>query len=330
MAASKHAYNTRASAAAAAVPPPRSPSPPPAALPLFALADLTALRKAPRKLQLLLRKHQLLLSPGASCEKCEGTLHEHKDDAYADGRRLQCSHCGSNRSIRHRSIFAHSQHDLFDLAQLIACFDARILVHQAVNLTGLNRKRIGELYTAIRTRLAAYMAEHPIHFGVDEIVEIDELYLKPLRQPGEEDEKGSWPPVIGMIGRQSGNVALEIAPSHSSRDMRPFVEAHLPAENTRVITDEAASYNFLMQHYFFNNALYEHRGGAKWVLPNWAARPGEERYQLHTNTIEGYWSQLRTWLHASHGWPADYLPLFLSECMYRSLHMPLSITLRAL
>jgi hypothetical protein len=94
-------------------------------------------------------------------------------------------------------------------------------------------------------------------------------------------------------------------------------------------TDEHKSFDFLGQRYQHTNALYEHRAGAKWLLPYYAARPGEERYKVHTNTIEGYWSLLRTHLHASHGWPAHYLPLFLSECMFRSLHLPLSIALRA-
>ncbi len=58
-------------------------------------------------------------------------------------------------------------------------------------------------------------------------------------------------------------------------------------------------------------------------------QPGSELYPVHTNTIEGYWSQFRTYLHTSHGWPADYLPLYLAECMFRSLHLPLSVALQA-
>jgi hypothetical protein len=130
-----------------------------------------------------------------------------------------------------------------------------------------------------------------------------------------------------MIGRQSRAVALEIAPTHATRDIRPLIEPHLPHENTRVVTDEHKSFDFLHQRYQHVNALYEHRAGAKWCLPVVASGMGGERYRVHTNTIEGYWSLLRTHLHASHGWPADYLPLFLSECMYRSLRIPLSVAL---
>jgi hypothetical protein len=329
MEAPTHTYSTRASAAAAAAPPPRPASPPPEAEGLFTQSEVIALRNAPRKLQLLLREHQLLLSPGAQCEKCEGTLREHTDAHYTDGHRLMCSRCGGNFSIRHRSIFARSKHALFDLALLLACFDARILVHQAENLTGLNRKRIGEFYSAVRTRLAAYMSDHPIRFAADEIVEIDELYLKPLREPGSEEEKSSWPPVIGMVGRHSGHVALEIAPSHATRDIRDPILSHLPHRSTVVFTDEAASFNFLSDHCDYKKAWYTKRGGAKWLDPHREHLAHGRMVTVHSNTIESYWSQLRTWLHASHGWPADYLPLFLSECMFRSLHIPLSVPLRA-
>ncbi len=152
MAERAHTYDTRAARAAAAVPQPRSPSPPPAVLPLFSLADVTACKNAPRRLQRLLRQHQLLLAPGAPCSTCEGTLHEHPDSNLTDGYRLQCSSCGRNVAIRQRSVFEHSQHTLFDLAQLITFFDARILVHQAEQLTVINRKRIGEFYTRSRER----------------------------------------------------------------------------------------------------------------------------------------------------------------------------------
>ncbi len=329
MAERTHTYGTSAASAAAALPPPRSPSPPPDVLPLFSLADVTACKNAPRRLQTLLRRHQLLLLPGASCPSCAGTLQEYVHEHYTDGFCLGCTHCTCSFSIRRGSVFEHSQHTLFDLAQLITFFDARILVHQAEQLSGVNRKRIGEFYTRIRERCSAYIAEHPISFPADEIVEIDELYVKALRDPASDDEKASWPPIIGMIGRHTGWVALEITPTHSTADIQAPILSHLPHSATVVFSDEAASFNFLRRHCDYKQAWYAKRGGAKWLEPHREHLAHGQLVTVHTNTIEGYWSQLRTWLHASHGWFADYLPLFLSECMFRSLHIPLSIALRA-
>jgi hypothetical protein len=322
-------HDARSARAAAAVPLPRSPSPAPDALPLFSLADVTACRNAPRRLHLLLRAHQLLLSPGAPCPICEGTLREYTDAAYLDGHRFCCTRCFTSSSIRPGSIFEHLHHTLFDLAQLITFFNARILVHQAEQLSGINRKRISEFFTRIRERCSAYIAAHPISFPADEIVEIDELYVKALREPATDEEKTSWPPIIGMIGRHTGYVALEITPTHSTADISAPILAHLPHGATVVFTDEAPSFNFLRRHSDHKQAWYAKRGGAKWLEPHREHNAHGEIVTVHTNTIEGYWSQFRTWLHASHGWPADYLPLFLSECMYRSLRIPLSVALRA-
>jgi hypothetical protein len=171
----------------------------------------------------------------------KGTLHEYTDAAYLDGRRFCCTSCFTSRSIRSGSIFDHSQHTLFELAQLITFFDARILVHQAEQLSGINRKRIGDFYTRIRERCSAYIAAHPISFPADEIVEIDELYVQALREPATDEEKGApGLPIIGMIGRHTGYVALEITPSHSTADISAPILAHLPHGATVVFTDEGS------------------------------------------------------------------------------------------
>ncbi len=45
--------------------------------------------------------------------------------------------------------------------------------------------------------------------------------------------------------------------------------------------------------------------------------------EIYSEAIVAAW----THLHASHGWVAHCLPLFLSECMFRSLRLPLSVAL---
>lgn len=68
---------------------------------------------------------------------------------------------------------------------------------------------------------------------------------------------------------------------------------------------------------------------SRWQSSGQPAELGGDERAVHTNTMEGYWSQLRTWLHTSHGWPADYLPLYLCEGMFRSLHLLLTVALQS-
>lgn len=109
----------------------------------------------------------------------------------------------------------------------MARLDARLLVHQVEQLTGITRKTISKFYGIVRVRMRDYMADHLIVFQRDELVEIDELFIGALRTPPNRDgEGGEWPPVLGMIGRQSRRVVVEI--SETSRLAAPV----LPSNHT--------------------------------------------------------------------------------------------------
>jgi hypothetical protein len=68
----------------------------------------------------------------------------------------------------------------------------------------MSENAIGRLYKIIRLMCMSFMSEQPILFDEDEIVEIDKLYDKSLK----EEERTEWPPIIGMIGRKSRKVVL--------------------------------------------------------------------------------------------------------------------------
>jgi hypothetical protein len=76
--------------------------------------------------------------------------------------------------------------------------------------------------------------------------------------------------------------------------MRQVITPHLPHDDTRVITDEHKSFDFLNERYQHDNALEEKRASAAWPLTYSTQALGRETHRVHTNAIEGYWSQLRT------------------------------------
>jgi hypothetical protein len=128
-------------------------------------------------------------------------------------------------------------------------------VHQVEQLTGLAHSTVSKFYTVVRARIHRYMTSNPISFSDDEIVEIDELYLKPLKgEMNEFEEREAWKPVIGLIGRKSGAVALEIAPDHrySTAAMQDVIESHLPSADARTIADEHKSFDDLTRQHEHN------------------------------------------------------------------------------
>ena len=53
---------------------------------------------------------------------------------------------------------------------------------------------------------------------------------------------------------------------------------------------------------------------------------GATRFDLHTNTIEGFWSHFRSKLR---GYQVETLPLYLAEIMFRREGTPISYILQA-
>jgi hypothetical protein len=82
----------------------------------------------------------------------------------------------------------------------------------------------------------------------------------------------------------------------------------------------------LWQQYHYN-ICYKYKIGTHSYPSSYPVN--DDRFQdtspflIHTNTIEQVWSNVRRWLHSAHGWPSDYLPLILSEFMYRSRNIDL-------
>lgn len=231
--------------------------------------------------------------------------------------------------MRRGSILEHMSHPLKKCAALLRAFEAGLTVTEAAQEHAVSTDTCTKLWKSIRQRCDRYIQAYPIRFPRDEIVEIDELYLAPLQPTLQQREEGRPPVwVIGCIGRNTGWVGLDIANDHTAATIRPLMEAHLPHKSTVCITDKDQSFSCLKQRHPHYWSEKRKAGGALWVV-TYSAQNDLGTVTVHTNTIEGYWSQVRRKLHDSHGWPAQYLPLVLSEFMFRSLKLPLTAAIRA-
>ena len=314
-----------AAAAAAESSPPEGPI-----LPLFSIDELEQSHGDINALIQLFVDRKMLLDPNRDCPQHHKPMVLHRSKSHLDGLSVRCNICKSDKSLRLGSAFTHIHAPLIEVGRLLCYFDARLTVTLAVRLSRETTDTVSALWKMIRMRMDQYLKEHPIKFKPTDIVEIDELYLKPLRPDlNEFKERPAWKPIIGSIARGGGPVALDICDSHSTRDIMPSIMSHLPSHDTTVITDEHRSFTFLNREVLHEWCHKERRGSAAWPVTHMAETHDSRPYTVHTNTIEGYWSDLRLHLHASHGWTADYLPLFLSECMFRSLHIPITTLLRA-
>ena len=112
------------------------------------------------------------------------------------------------------------------------------------------------------------------------------------------------PPIFGMIQR-NGQVRIWMLDNVQQSTIKPIMLASITPE-TLIFTDEYNIYNRLEQwgfkHKTVNHSLGEYARDEN----------GDGFCEVHSNTIEGFWSLLRPWLSPHRGISQDKLPLYLS------------------
>ncbi len=162
----------------------------------------------------------------------------------------------------------------------------------------------------IQVRIRAEMANKTNPIVLQGIIESDETYIggkprkenkKADREPAPRGRGTSKTAVIGAIER-GGQVVAEVAKGLTGRDILEFIRRVVNVKESELVTDEYHAYNTLssqMKHEVINH---------------------QEQYvdgDVHTNTIEGFWSLLkRAWYGSHHHYQTAYTPLYVAERCY--------------
>lgn len=116
------------------------------------------------------------------------------------------------------------------------------------------------------------------------------------------------PPIFGMIQR-SGEVFIHMLENVQQITIKPFIEA-VVAFGSRIFTDEYDIYCRLPQ-WGYEHKTVNHSAGE-------FARDedGDGFHEVHVNTIEGFWSLLRSWLRPHRRVSQEKLPIYLGFFEY--------------
>ena len=111
------------------------------------------------------------------------------------------------------------------------------------------------------------------------------------------------PPVFGMIER-GGQVVINMLANVKQQTIKPFIQDTI-APGTLVYTDEYSIYARLKSWGYGHKQVNHGRGEF--------ARDddGDGFCEVHVNTMEGFWSLLRSWLRPHRGISQEKLPLYL-------------------
>ena len=111
------------------------------------------------------------------------------------------------------------------------------------------------------------------------------------------------PPIFGMIER-GGEVRIVMLENVQQPTIRPFIEATIEP-GTVVNTDEYVIYAALPRWGYVHQSVCHSRGEYA------RDEDGDGFHEVHVNTMEGFWSLLRSWLRPHRGISQEKLPMYL-------------------
>ena len=111
------------------------------------------------------------------------------------------------------------------------------------------------------------------------------------------------PPVFGMIQR-GGQVVINLLDNVKQKTIEPLIKDTIDP-GTLVYMDEYSIYARLKKWRYSHKSVHHERGEFA------RDEDGDGFCEVHVNTMEGFWSLLRSWLRPHRGISQEKLPLYL-------------------
>ena len=111
------------------------------------------------------------------------------------------------------------------------------------------------------------------------------------------------PPILGLIQRD-GQVVLRMLPNVKQKTIKPIITT-VVVKGTMIYTDEYSIYARLPVWGYQHKTVCHSRGEYA------RDEDGDGFHEVHVNTMEGFWSLLRSWLRPHRGISQEKLPIYL-------------------
>ncbi len=242
------------------------------------------------------------------CPHCE-SIHTGKRNESGKVGRWNCHDCHASFRVTHGTIFHDTKIPLqkwFLAISLVANAKKSLSSYQLARDLDLNQKTAWYMQTRIRAEMAKKGSAL-----LQGIIEADETYIggKPRKENKREDDKPNKrgrgtkkDAIIGAVER-GGKVVARLATDLTGRGILNFIREVVNTKESELITDEYRAYWAIsreMKHTVINH---------------------QEQFvdgDIHTNTIEGFWSLLkRAWYGSHHHYQTGYTPLYVAEQCYK-------------
>jgi transposase len=126
------------------------------------------------------------------------------------------------------------------------------------------------------------------------------------KRPGHGTYDNDRPPVVGTVGRESGQVRLRVVHHTDAETLVHHVHTFTRADAV-VFTDEWQGYNHIIRVH----ATVCH-GEKEWARDD----DGDGIREVHVNTTEGMWTTVRNFLRPLRGVHKKYLSGYIAMCEF--------------
>jgi transposase-like protein len=252
----------------------------------------------------------MMYPDGIPCRKCEQV----RPHARLTNRKAySCAHCGTHVYPLAGTIFKKSSTSLkswFYAMYLMGSTRCGISAKQLERELGVTYKTAWRMFKQIRALMDEDGGPLSGEVEVDETWHGGKVYF-----PGREGHTGQAPgynslanktPIVGAVKR-GGRVKAKVVENVRKGTLLPLVSEHVMPDAT-VFTDEHQAYNGLGKRGYTHHRV--NHTAKVYVVGN-----------VHTNTIEGFWSLLKNGIRGTHhAVGAGYLQDYVNEYVFRYNH----------
>ncbi len=232
------------------------------------------------------------------CPTCKNPFKYYK---VSDRKCYACQYCSNQIHPLANTIFHKSETPLKNWFYAIFLFSTSKNGVSAMEL----QRQLGVTYKTawrIAKQIRKLFEENDI--GFSKTTELDETYVGGRGGNNRRGRgSGNKIPVFGMVERK-GNIKATVVVNTKRKTVMPIIREHIVL-GTEIMTDEYLPYRLLTKE-GYNRQTVNH-ASKEYVRGN-----------VHTNTLEGFWSQLKRSINGTyHAVSPKYLQTYVNEFSYR-------------
>ena len=224
-----------------------------------------------------------------------------------------CMNCKKQYSVRMGTIFESSRLPLnkwYLAIYLFTSLKKGISSHQLSKYLSITQKSAWFMLQRIRE-----VMKNNDNNKFDGITEIDEAYIGGSETNKHLDKKNKVEKtcIIGLVNRDKKQVRAYKVSSNEKENLLPKIYLNCE-DKSNIFTDSYNGYDDLQKHYnheFVKHCVGEYNRDKK-------DNQGRTAYKINTNSIEGFWSQLKRGINGIYHWASKkHIQRYINEFCYR-------------